>query len=403
VKLRKGRPNSTMSVLSYLGTAWFAIALAIFLTSCFGALLQPFVQRRRAKNVEQPSVTAVMPIKLEHSGFEIAQASTFAQDYPDYEVLFSAAEAESPALETAFALKASHPDISTRILRSQADFAVSPKLNTLDAPISAAANDFILVKDSNIALDRDTLSVFMQNFATGVGLVVGVPVAEGAETLAGHIEAAIINTQARLLLTVSTFGFGFGVGKVMLFRRSDLAEAGGIDAVGYTLAEDTALARGLETVGLRTVFAHRTLRQLIGWRNLREVYDRQVRWSVIRHAHEPLTFPLEPVANAIPAALAAALGASHLGLHWYTAFVLTLAGWFLTETCFAALKGWQVSAYAPLAFLGREVISLAAWLRAWTTNDVVWQSGRLDVFVGARTNRPTTFEFPPRASVRERA
>lgn len=392
-----------MSILSYVGIVWLVVALAVFLTSCLGALLQPMLQRRRARNADRPPVTAVMPIKLEHSGFEAAQASAYNQDYPDYEVLFSAAEAESPALETAFALKARHPNIPTRILRSQADFAVSPKLNTLDAPISAAACDFILVKDSNIVLDPDTLSAFMQNFAPGVGLVVGVPVAEGAETLAGHIEAGIINTHARLLLTASAFGVGFGVGKLMLFRRSDLAEAGGIDAVGYTLAEDTALARGMESIGLRTVFAHRALRQVIGWRTLREVYDRQVRWSVIRHTHEPLTYPLEPFVNPLPAALAAALGASHLGLHGLAAFALTLCGWFLAETCFARLKGWQISAYAPLAFLGREIVNLAAWLRAWTTSDVVWQSGRLDVFVGARPARPATFEFRRGASVRERA
>jgi ceramide glucosyltransferase len=391
-----------MVFLSILGVSWLAIAAFVFLATCVGALLQPILQGRRAKNADQPPVTAVMPIKLEHSGFNVAQASAFDQDYPEYEVLFSAAEADSPALETAFALKAAHPDVSTRILRSQSDFAVSPKLNTLDAPLSAAAYDYVLVKDSNIVLERDTLAAFMQNFAPGVGMVVGVPVAEHADSLAGHIEGAIINAHARLLLTASMFGFGYGVGKVMLFRRSDLAEAGGIDAVSYTLAEDTAIAKGLEAVGLRTVFAHRTLRQLIGRRTLREVYDRQVRWSVIRHAHEPLTFPLEPLVSPLPAALAAALAAPLLGIPGLAAFALTLGGWLSVETGLAWAKGWQVSRYAPAAFLGRELLSLAAWLRAWTTNDVVWQNGRFDVFVGARPVRPSSFELQPGASLRER-
>ena len=392
-----------MSFIPYLATVWLAIALVVFVATCIGALLQPLLQARRAKNPEQPPVTAVMPIKLEHSGFDVAQASAFDQAYPDYEVLFSAAEADSPALETAFALKANHPRIPTRILRSQSDFAVSPKLNTLDAPLSAAAHDFIMVKDSNIVLERDTLADFMRNFAPGIGMVVGVPVAERAETIAGHIEGAIINAHARLLLTASMLGFGYGVGKVMLFRRSDLARAGGIDAVSYTLAEDTAIAKGLDAVGLRTIFAHRTLRQLIGWRTLREVYDRQVRWSVIRHTHEPLTFPLEPIVSPLPAAFAAALAAPVLGLPGFAAFGLTLGGWFLGELSLARLKGWETSVYAPLAFLGRETLALAAWLRAWTTNDVVWQNGRFDVFVGARKPRPATLQLRPRTSARERA
>ncbi len=392
-----------MSFIAYLAAAWLIAALFVFFATCAGALLQPLLQARRARNVEQPPVTAVMPIKLEQSGFTAAQASAFEQDYPDYEVLFSAAEAEYPALETAFALKASHPQIPTRILRSQSDFAVSPKLNTLDAPLSASAHDFIMVKDSNIVLERDTLAAFMQNFAPGVGMVVGVPIAERAETVAGHIEGAIINAHARLLLTASMLGFGYGVGKVMLFRRSDLALAGGIDAVSYTLAEDTAIAKGLDAVGLRTVFAHRTLRQLIGWRTLREVYDRQVRWSVIRHTHEPLTFPLEPITSPLPTAFAAALAAPLLGMPGFAAFALILTGWFLGELGLARLKGWQISAYAPLAFLGREVLALAAWLRAWTTNDVVWQNGRFDVFVGARAPRPSALKLQPETSTRERA
>ena len=99
--------------------------------------------------------------------------------------------------------------------------------------------------------------------------------------------------------------------------------------MSYTLAEDTAIAKGLDAIGLRTVFAHRPLRQLIGWRTLREVYDRQVRWSVIRHTHEPLTFPLEPLVSPLPAALAAALAAPLLGMPAFAAFGITLTGWFL--------------------------------------------------------------------------
>lgn len=391
-----------MTFLSYLGVVWLVIALVVFFATCIGALLQPLLQGNRAENFEQPPVTAVMPIKLEHSGFATAQASIYSQDYPEYEVLFSAAEAGSPALETALALKMGHPQVPTRILRSQSDFAVSPKLNTLDAPLSASSHDYILVKDSNIILEPDTLAAFMRNFAPGIGMVVGVPIAEQAYSLAGHIEAVTINAHARLLLTASALGFGYGVGKVMLFRRSDIARAGGIDAMSYTLAEDTAIAKGLDAVGLRTVFAHRPLRQLIGWRTLREVYDRQVRWSVIRHTHEPLTFPLEPIVSPLPTALAAALAAPVLGMPAIEAFAMTLTGLFAAETGLSWLKGWHVSRYAPLAFLGRELLTLAAWLRAWTTNDVVWQNGRFDVFVGARAPRAQKLALQPETSVRER-
>ncbi len=376
-------------IVSCLGAAWLAVAAAVLLITSICALLQPRIQARRATCREQPPISAILPIKLGHCGFETAQASIFDQAYPEYEVLFSAAESNSPALETVERLKRAHPAIASRILQSHSDFAVSPKLNTLAAPLTAAAYDFVLVKDSNIVLEADTMAVLMQNFTPGVGLVVGVPVAEQPRSLAGHVEAFLINGYARVLLTASVLGLGFGVGKAMIFKRGDLARAGGVDAMAYTLAEDTAISRGLAAIGLKTVFAHRSVRQLIGRRTLREIYDRQVRWSVIRRANE-VTFPFEPFANALPSAGAAALAAPLLGLHAAAAFALALLGWFACEIGVAWLKGWEVSAWSPLAFMGREILALAAWLRAWTTYDVVWANGRFDVFDGARGAMPGT-------------
>jgi len=371
-------------LLSWFAAGWWCVAIFLLLLTSAGALLQPWLQARRANNLERPPVSAILPVKLANPGFEAAEQSIFTQLYPDYEVLFSAAEARSPALDIVERLKHANPNVASRIMQSHCDAAVSPKLNTLAEPLAAAAHDFILTKDSNIVFEPEMMAAYIQNFTPGVGLIVGVPIAEQPETLAGHIEAFLINGHARLLLTASALGLGFGVGKAMLFRRSDLARAGGFEAISYTLAEDTALSKGLAAIGLKTVFAHKTLRQIIGWRSLREIYDRQLRWSVIRRSHEPLTFPFEPVVSPLPAAIAAAFAAPLAGIAAGSAFGLTLFGWFGCEILIAWLKGWEVSVFSPLAFAGREILALAAWLRAWTTDDVVWANGRFDVFNGSR-------------------
>lgn len=372
------------TLAAILGALWLAVAVAIFVFTSLGALLQPWLQRRRATNDARPPVSAILPVKLQNPGFEEAQASILRQSYPDYEVLFGAAEASSPVVEIVQKLKLAHPDVAARIMQSRCDLAVSPKLNTLAAPLAAAMHDFILTKDSNIVFDPETLAGYMQSFTSGVGLVVGVPVAERPEGLAGNIEAFLLNGHARLLLTASALNKGFGVGKAMLFRRSDLARAGGFEAMAYTLAEDTAISKGLAAIGLRTVFAHKALRQIIGRRTLREIYDRQLRWSVIRRAHEPATFPLEPLVSPLPAAIAAAFAAPLLGLSALSAFALTLFVWFICEILIAWVKGWEVSIFSPLAFIGREILALVVWLRAWTTDDVIWANGRFDVFNGAQ-------------------
>lgn len=366
------------TLISALGALWWIGGMTIFVASLFGALLQPRIQRARATSRETPLVSLLLPVKLVNPGFDRAQASVFAQDYPEYEVIVGAIEAESPALSIMRRLTAVC-SVPARILRSAGVGAVSPKLDTLSVPLAAAAHDVVVTKDSNISFSPDTLRVMLRSLAPGVGLVCAVPVAVRAETLAGAIEAVLINRDARLLLTASALGKGFGVGKVMLFRRSDLDRAGGIAAMRYTIAEDSAIAKGLADVGLRTVFAENTVDQEIGERRLAGVYARQARWAVIRRAEEPVTFALEPLACPLPAAVAGALAMPLVGLAGWLGFVATLVGWYLIEVAVTAMKRWEVRPWTPVAFIGRDGVLLAAWAAAWTTREVTWAGGRQDV------------------------
>ncbi len=362
-------------LIEVMAALWWIVALSVLGTSIFGALLQPRIQRRRASSALTPPVSLLLPVKLDNPGFARAQTSAFTQDHPDYEVIVGAAERESPALSVVRDLAAAAA-VPLRILHSPGSGAMSPKLDALAAPLAAAAHDVVVIKDSNISFCADTMRVMLRSLAPEVGLVCAVPVAVRAETVAGEVEVAIVNRDARLLLTASAAGKGFGVGKVMVFRRSDLARAGGIAAMGYTIAEDSALAKSFAAQGLRTVFAETTVDQEIGARSLRDVYARQARWAVIRRAEEPASFAFEPVACPLPAAIAGAVAASLAGLGAGEGFVLTLAGWFLAELAFTAWKRWPLSLWAPLAFVLRDGVLLAAWAAAWTTREVTWAGGR---------------------------
>ena len=366
--------------------AWWVGGVATFAASLFGALLQPRIQHARvaesAKDAgscpELPPVSLLLPVKLVNPGFERAQASVFVQDYPTLEIIVGASEMDSPAL-TIMRDLVSRSRVSAKVLQSIGIGAVSPKLDTLAAPLEAAAHDLILTKDSNISFSPDTLRAMIRSHGHDVGLVCAVPVAVRAQTLAGDVEAILINRDARLLLTASALGKGFGVGKVMLFRRSDLARAGGIGALAYTIAEDSALAKGLAAIGLRTVFAEATVDQEIGARPLKDVYARQKRWAVIRRAEEPVTFALEPLACPVPAAIAAAVAAPLLGVAASSGFLVTLVGWYGLELLVTAAKRWELHPWTPWAFVGRDIVLLAAWAQAWTTREVIWAGAKQDV------------------------
>ncbi len=375
-------------IVSLTCLALWTFAVTFFGLSLLGGMLQPWAQRQRATRRSFPPVSAILPVKALDQGFLRAQESIFGQDYPDYEVLVAAAERESPALAAVRLVTSRYPERRNQVLWSPGIGAVSPKLDVLATPLALAAHDFVLTKDSNITLEPGSLAAMMQSFTGPVGLVVAVPVAVRPSSLAARVEACLINGHARLLLASAMIGLGFGVGKAMLFRRSDLARIGGVAALRHMLAEDTALSRSLARIGLCTVFAHETVAQEIGARSFREIYDRQVRWCVIRRSNEKISFPFEPLVSPLPASVVAALAAPLAGVPAWSGFAGTLLAWYCAELGFAVMKGWDLSAWTPVTFLGREILALAAWLRAWTTHEVVWADGRFDARTGPSGAEP---------------
>jgi len=264
-------------------------------------------------------------------------------------------------------------------VRSSAKIAASPKVDNLVAPFTQATYDTIFMKDANAVLERDDLAEHMRQLVPDVGLVCAIPYGANPKNIAAHVEAAILNgPHARMLFLASCFGKGFGVGKIMLFRRGDFLRAGGFAAISHTVGEDNAMASAFARIGLRTVFSHRPVRQELERRLFVDVYQRQLRWSVIRRGDALVSFLLEPICQALPALIAAALAASLAGLTPMAAVTGTTLLWLVVETQLSFVKGWRVIWAAPAIFFLREALMLAVWLHAWTTSQVVWAKTQFD-------------------------
>lgn len=362
----------------FCGIFW-ACSVGLLFVSVVATIIQPWLAERRGTRKDQPPVSIVLPVKMLEQGFVRAQESALTQDYPHFEAIASAVEATSPAVETMREIFARHPDVPSKILHSTAKFAASPKVDNLFTPFGEAANDVIFMKDSNVILEPDDLAEAMRHLTGRVGLVCAIPYAMKSENFAAHVEAEILNgPHMRMLYSASVLGQGFGVGKIMLFRRSDFLRAGGFAAIAHTVGEDNAMAKAMKRIGLRTVFSHRSVRQELGKRSLRDAYNRQLRWSVVRRDDELLSFLTEPFCQALPAFAASLVAAPLAGLSPLDGLSLTFGLWLTLETLLSLAKGWQVSWAAPVIFLVREAFMLAVWLHAWTATKVVWANTTID-------------------------
>ena len=370
------------NVIGWIAAAYWCVSITLLLLSVAAALVQPWLAEKRARRKDQPPVSIVLPVKSLEDGFDETQESVFAQNYPHIDVTAAAQETASPALDHIQAIFARHPEVATRILHSTKKFAASPKVDNLFEPFTRAANDTILMKDANVLLEPDALAEHMRQLNEDVGLVCGIPYCDRLDNFPAQVEAAIINNaHARMLYLASALGQGHGVGKIMLFRRSDFERAGGFSAIDHTVGEDNAMAKAMERIGKKAVFSHRPVRQILGRRSFLDVYRRQMRWSVIRRKEELLSFLAEPICQALPALVAAGLAAPVAEVAPTTAIAATLGLWLGAETLLSIAKGWQLSMAAPLALLVREALVMAVWANAWITEEVVWANGRVRVRV----------------------
>jgi ceramide glucosyltransferase len=188
----------------------------------------------------------------------------------------------------------------------------------------------------------------------------------------------------------------------MLFRRSDLARAGGFDCLKWAVGEDMALARAMRGLGLRTVLADRLCDQTLGRRSFVDVWQRQLRWMTIWRVQLPAVFVADLLGSALPTAFAGALAALLTGISPAAVFVGTLVGWCGIESALCAAKGWPLSFWSPFAFLARELLTPALWVRALLSNEVRWAGTNYRVHGNKRSQAP---KFSPKrtALARERA
>lgn len=360
-------------MLAFLATlpvlAWLGMLLGLLLSIGL-ALLQPTLRRRKLIDAAPP-VTIVIPTKGEEPGLALALESALRQMRPHDELIVACAEPDGWSLPVARSCFARYPGIDAKVYVGSAPLVRSPKMNNLLGPIAVARNDLIFCKDANAILSDGQLVDYLRHLAPGVGLVTTIVRAEHPASMAARVEAAIMNAyHARLLLSASALGLGFGLGKVMLFSRAAFYAAGGAAAMADAVHEDNAMGELFARANLRTIIAGGAVGQDLGARSFADVWHRQVRWMICRRFDEPVSLLLEPCAAALlPTLVALAFSGPSLA-------VCTAGAWYLAETLFLALKGWRLM--SPVAFVARELLLPAMWLRAWTSETVVWAGEHLN-------------------------
>lgn len=339
------------------------------------------VRLRRRKpttgTIGQPRVTLLRPVCGREAFDRETLASSFAQDYPDYEVIFCAPSENDPAVPLLRELIAAHPERRARLFTGEQRVTRNPKLNNLWSGWLAAEADWVCMADSNLRLPADYLRIIVASWSEDTGLVSSPPIGERPEGLAGSLECAFLNSnQARLQFASDSLGNGFAQGKTLFWNREMLNEAGGLEALGRYLAEDVNATKLVRGAGLKVRLTPLPFAQPIGRRAFREVWKRQLRWSRVRRDGFPFLFAAEPLNGPLIPFILAAIAAERFDM----ALVLLPAVavlWYGAEFLLMWRARWPSGWRDVLALPLRDVLLPVLWLATFLKRDIEWRGNAI--------------------------
>jgi ceramide glucosyltransferase len=338
------------------------------------------VARHSGPEQNSPAVSLVRPLCGIDNHAAETLGSTFQLDYPDCEILFCVASADDPVVPLVRALMAEHPDAGARLLIGDERASNNPKLNNVLKGWRAAQHEWIVLADANVLMPPDYLRLLFASWREDTGLVASPPIGSRPDGIWAEVECAFLNTfQARWQYVADTFGFGFAQGKTMLWRRSDLERAGGIEALAKEVAEDAASTKIVRGAGRKVRLVAQPFPQPLGHRGAFEVWNRQLRWARLRRASFFGCFLPEALSSGlVPIVLLAAI-APAIGLPQALIAIALAVLWYGGETLLAWKAGWHVSLRYPLACVLRDLLLPVLFVKALSGSEFAWRGNEMRV------------------------
>ncbi|MFN4154076.1 MAG: ceramide glucosyltransferase [Paracoccaceae bacterium] len=323
--------------------------------------------------IGQPFVTLLRPVCGLDPFDEETLQSSFDQAYPRYEIIFCAQSPDDPVIALLNRLIARNCHVPARVLVGNDRISGNPKLNNVWKGWNAASGDWVCMTDSNLLLPPEYLATVVGSWGPATGIVSSPPIGIRPQNLGGQLECAFLNSnQALLQFAAGSVGPAYAQGKTLFFNKPLLEHAGGLRALGQTLAEDAAATLITRDMGREVSLTPLPYAQPIGRRSLAQVWNRQLRWSRVRRDAFPLLFAFEilnggvvPIVFAF-AALALSGGDLALGIGY-------IALWYLAEVFLAMRAGWPMGVQGLFLLVLRDLMMPVIWLTTFLRRGFEWR------------------------------
>jgi ceramide glucosyltransferase len=356
----------------------------------------------------EPTVSIIKPVKGVDQSAITNFRSFCQQDYDaDYELLFCVEETSDAAIPVIRQIIADYPGERIRLIFSDpTDSRAFGKTKNMIAGVAASSHEVVVFSDSDAYVPptflRETVACTCD---PTVGIAFGAPAYGGSEDWPAALTSISVNELTLRIATLHTFGlFDGAIGTTMVTRRRVIEGIGGLEQLGWQIADDIQLARVIRRQGYRVHLLRRPAQVLhhhdsfLGW------WSHRHRWSVIIRRYWPLLFILT---NLVDLALwwsLLYLGIAlfqHSGVPLAIGLILVVLAMALASTAtvnIAFAHNRRLWPFIWVVFV-QELLRLPLVVYSCVTNEIIWRGRRLRV----SPDGTTRFAEAPPAGPRARA
>jgi ceramide glucosyltransferase len=326
-----------------------------------------------------PPVTIFKPVHGMEERLEENLESFFQQDYPDYEIIIGARNEDDPAILLAKQIAQRYPKRKSRVIASGPPEWPNAKVFTLDKMIPLSRNDFFVISDSDVWVNRDFLrNVIPPLFDRKLGLVTCLYRGDPASDFWSFLEALgmTVEMPSGVVTADMLEGIRFALGPAVALRRDSLDAIGGIRATADYYSDDYVLGNKIWAAGYKVIFSHYFIHHVLTPRSFSRTLGDQLRWmKSTRHSRRwghigsGLTFAMP--FGSLGLIAGAALGRWGLGLSFLIAACanrviqsLVVGRWLMEDQ--RALKFCWLY---PL----RDLQGFAVWVASFLSHTFYWR------------------------------
>lgn len=352
-------------------------------------------RRRPGKSIARPGISILKPLKGLDPGIRENLESFFRLQYQDWELIFSVNDGEDLVVPLVRQIMAKYPKVKARIVVGAVPAGINPKVNNLIRPFAMAANDWVLISDSNTRVDPEFLNRLVIDLEPRTALKYCVVTGEGASSFGARLDSIAINTfYARGTWLGDALKFPCVTGKAMLMRKSALEALGGIEALAPEVAEDFVIGQAFHRLGYGVMVSLDPIRQFVGRCTFSGYWARTVRWGRIRKMHAPkIVFLCEPLLTSIGSGVTGAIAMrGAFGTPCVPFFFAHLALWWACDRALMFRMGQIMDWRSFGAWLARELLHPVQWAHIALGSKVEWRGSVLKMERSGVLERIASFD-----------